>query len=88
VAGVVDRLFTYGELARIIGEEAQQTASIEGRELQVDSFGADETERLIETLKEILDPGDMLLLKGSRGLEMEHIVSALRAPAVDEEDAP
>jgi UDP-N-acetylmuramoyl-tripeptide--D-alanyl-D-alanine ligase len=88
VAGVVDRLFTYGELARIIGEEAQQTASIEGRELQVDSFGADETERLIETLKEILEPGDMLLLKGSRGLEMEHIVSALRAPAVDEEDAP
>jgi UDP-N-acetylmuramyl pentapeptide synthase len=30
----------------------------------------------------------MLLLKGSRGLEMEHIVSALREPAIDEEDAP
>jgi UDP-N-acetylmuramoyl-tripeptide--D-alanyl-D-alanine ligase len=88
VAGVVDRLFTYGELARIIGEEAHQTASIEGRELQVDSFGADETERLIETLRETLQPGDMLLLKGSRGLEMEHIVSALREPAIDEEDAP
>jgi UDP-N-acetylmuramoyl-tripeptide--D-alanyl-D-alanine ligase len=88
VADVVDLLFTFGDLARIIGEEAQATAAIDGRELSVESFGADETEALIARLESVLSDGDMLLLKGSRGLEMERIVSVLREPATDEEDAP
>jgi hypothetical protein len=29
-----------------------------------------------------------MLVKGSRGLEMENIVAALQLPPVDEEDAP
>jgi UDP-N-acetylmuramoyl-tripeptide--D-alanyl-D-alanine ligase len=81
-------LFTFGELARIIGEEAHLTAAMNGRELPVSSFGPDETDSLIEALRETLQEGDMLLLKGSRGLEMERVVSALREPAPDEEDAP
>jgi UDP-N-acetylmuramoyl-tripeptide--D-alanyl-D-alanine ligase len=88
VAGVVDQLLTYGELARIIAEEAIQTAEIEGRDIEVESFAANETDRLIETLKTVLQPGDMVLIKGSRGLEMENIVAALQAPPVEEEDAP
>jgi UDP-N-acetylmuramoyl-tripeptide--D-alanyl-D-alanine ligase len=88
VAGVVDRLYTYGELARTIAEEAIQTAEIEGREIEVESFAANETGRLIETLKKVLEPGDLMLVKGSRGLEMENIVAALQLPPVDEEDAP
>ncbi len=88
VAGIVDRLYTYGELARMIAEEAIQTAAIEGRDIEVESFAANETDRLIETLSETLESGDLMLIKGSRGLEMEHIVDALRPPPADEEDAP
>jgi UDP-N-acetylmuramoyl-tripeptide--D-alanyl-D-alanine ligase len=88
VAEVADVLFTFGELARIIGEEAQQTAALNGRVLPVSSFGPDETDSLIEALRETLQERDMLLLKGSRGLEMERVVSALREPAPEEEDAP
>jgi UDP-N-acetylmuramoyl-tripeptide--D-alanyl-D-alanine ligase len=88
VADVVDLLFTFGDLARIIGEEAQATAAIDGRELAVESFAAHETEALIARLESVLSNGDMLLLKGSRGLEMERIVSVLREPATDEEGAP
>jgi len=29
-----------------------------------------------------------MLVKGSRGLEMENIVAALREPAIEEEDGP
>ncbi|MCC6705445.1 MAG: UDP-N-acetylmuramoyl-tripeptide--D-alanyl-D-alanine ligase [Thermomicrobiales bacterium] len=88
VAGIVDRLYTYGELARTIAEEAIQTAAIEGREVEVESFAANETERLIETLRAELAAGDLMLVKGSRGLEMENIVAALREPAIEEEDGP
>jgi UDP-N-acetylmuramoyl-tripeptide--D-alanyl-D-alanine ligase len=88
VAGVVDTLYTYGELARTIAEEAIQTAAIEGREIEVESFAANETERLISKLEAVLQPGDMLLVKGSRGLEMENIVAALQMPPVEEEDGP
>lgn len=88
VADVADLLFTYGELARTIAEEAIQTAAIEGRELVVESFAANETDKLIEKLRDVLQPGDLMLVKGSRGLEMENIVAALRMPPVEEEDAP
>ena len=65
-----------------------QTAAIEGRELVVESFAANETDKLIEKLGDVLQPGDLMLVKGSRGLEMENIVAALRMPPVEEEDAP
>jgi len=88
VADVADLLFTFGDLARIIADEALLTAELEARTIAVESFGPNDIEALIARLEEVLQPGDMLLLKGSRGLEMERIVDALREPATDEEDAP
>lgn len=78
-AEVVDELVTYGPLAMLIGEEAQRSArETDARVTEVRSFGLDEREALVSYLRQRPRPGDVLLLKGSRGLEMEHIVSALR----------
>ena len=51
-------------------------AELGGRSLEVHTFGLDEREALIEHLRGTLQPGDIVLLKGSRGLEMENIVAA------------
>jgi UDP-N-acetylmuramoyl-tripeptide--D-alanyl-D-alanine ligase len=75
VTDVVDRLFTYGELARTFADEARATRP----DLAIDSFGVDQKDELVDILLETLQEGDAVLLKGSRGLEMERIVAALRA---------
>jgi len=78
-AEVVDHLITFGELAKIIAEEAQ-SASREsgGRPLTVTSFGLNERDEIVSYLLEQLREGDIALLKGSRGLEMEDFVVALQ----------
>jgi UDP-N-acetylmuramoyl-tripeptide--D-alanyl-D-alanine ligase len=82
VAEVVDELVTYGEMARIIADEAMATADVDGRTLPVTSFGLDQRGDLVDFLRQELREGDTVLLKGSRGLQMEDFVEALR------EDAP
>jgi UDP-N-acetylmuramoyl-tripeptide--D-alanyl-D-alanine ligase len=78
-AEVVDELITYGPLAMLIGEEAERSAQeTDARVGDVRSFSLDERDELVSYLRQRPEPGDVLLLKGSRGLEMEHIVSALR----------
>jgi UDP-N-acetylmuramoyl-tripeptide--D-alanyl-D-alanine ligase len=37
-------------------------------------------ESLVTALRAELRPGDLALIKGSRGVQMETVVSALRAP--------
>jgi len=83
VVDVVDHLVTYGELARFIADEAMVAArdNIDGHELNVTSFGLDQREELVRYLLDELRDGDTVLLKGSRGLEMEDFVIALRAAA-------
>ncbi|GIW05107.1 MAG: UDP-N-acetylmuramoyl-tripeptide--D-alanyl-D-alanine ligase [Thermomicrobiales bacterium] len=81
VAEVADVLITYGELARIIADEARETAAVDGRPLAVTSFGLDQREELIAHLRRELREGDTVLLKGSRGLQMEDFVAALREHA-------
>lgn len=78
VADVVDHLVTYGPLGRTIGDEAAATAQVDGRDLAVTSFGLDQREEMVDFLRAHLRAGDVVLLKGSRGLQMETIVEALR----------
>jgi UDP-N-acetylmuramoyl-tripeptide--D-alanyl-D-alanine ligase len=79
VAEVVDDLITFGPLALTIADEAQSTVSGTGGRLQnVRSFDLSERDELIAFLRAQAARDDVMLLKGSRGLEMENIVSALR----------
>ena len=79
VADVADILFTFGDLAVGIGEEAAETARLAGRSLAVRSFPAEGLDDVIQAVRSELGPGDLVLIKGSRGLEMERIVEALRS---------
>ena len=73
VATMADVLVAVGKLGRLIGESAQEAglASV---------YFAKDNQQVIEILKrEIsLQEGDIVLVKGSRGAEMEEIVAALR----------
>ncbi len=76
-AEVADILYTYGELARTIAESAAISQVAAEREVVIESFGEDEEDVLTDKVKSLLEPGDLILLKGSRGLEMERIVRSL-----------
>jgi UDP-N-acetylmuramoyl-tripeptide--D-alanyl-D-alanine ligase len=79
---VADLVVTYGDLARLIGEEARSVPGrIDGRPPDVTSFGLDQRGELVGFLRRELRDGDVVLLKGSRGLRMEEMVMALRADA-------
>jgi UDP-N-acetylmuramoyl-tripeptide--D-alanyl-D-alanine ligase len=73
-AEVADQLVTVGERARWIGEEAL-TAGLTQDQLTTlqDSQGA------IDHLAGKIGEGDVVLIKGSRGVQMDTIVSALEA---------
>lgn len=79
---VADLVVTYGDLARTIGREALNTdGRYDAGPPEVISFGLDQRDELVEYLLQELRPGDVVLLKGSRGLQMENIVERLRVPA-------
>mgnify|MGYP005835200647 CR=1 FL=1 len=72
LAAGVDCLVTVGDLARFIAEGA--------REKGFPADGIREcsgTEEAAAALRELLAPGDVLLVKGSRGMRMEKIIEAL-----------
>lgn len=68
----VDVLVAVGSLGRLIGEGAREA----GLPAAQTAFAADNAEA-IALLRERLRPGDTVLVKGSRGMQMEEIVAAL-----------
>jgi UDP-N-acetylmuramoyl-tripeptide--D-alanyl-D-alanine ligase len=80
-AGVVSYLLVVGPRGRLIGVEALAKGMPTGSV----SFAADNAEA-IAALRARLQPGDCVLIKGSRGMKMEEIVTALRNPAADHGD--
>ena len=75
---------TFGDLARVIGREAANTRGrFDAGPPLVTSFALDQRDELVAYLLGELRAGDVVLLKGSRGLQMEEIVDQLRVPAVE-----
>ncbi len=71
-AEVVDRLVAVGPLARWIADEAQK-AGLSERYIAT----YETTEEASAALCSFVEPDDIILVKGSRGMHMEDIVSAL-----------
>jgi UDP-N-acetylmuramoyl-tripeptide--D-alanyl-D-alanine ligase len=71
-ADVVSLLITVGPLARIIADEAGHSGLPAEAVRTLAS-----NEEAITALSEIVAPGDMILVKGSRSMQMEEIVAAL-----------
>jgi UDP-N-acetylmuramoyl-tripeptide--D-alanyl-D-alanine ligase len=69
---VVDALYVMGERARIIGEQAQQARPSLPVTFLNDKPG------LLQALRDGLRDGDLVLIKGSRSLELETVVADLR----------
>ena len=63
----VDLLFTFGESARLFGRAVPERyrGHFESREA------------LLEALRTVLQEGDIVLFKGSRGMKLEQVVDAL-----------
>ncbi len=76
-AAVVQLLFTIGSRAKIIAEQAVASGLP-----QSNVYVATDKPELIEKLRASLRPGDIVLVKGSRGMRMEDIVEHLRDQAL------
>jgi UDP-N-acetylmuramoyl-tripeptide--D-alanyl-D-alanine ligase len=72
-ASRVDRIFTYGSLAREIARGALDAGLPEDR-IVVAGSHAELADRLLGALQS----GDRILVKGSRGMRMEKVIDALR----------
>ncbi len=72
VLDVVAVLITVGERGRLIAE-ASLACGMEAEKV----FMEEDNERTIARLREIIAPGDIVLVKGSRGMKMEEIVEAM-----------
>jgi UDP-N-acetylmuramoyl-tripeptide--D-alanyl-D-alanine ligase len=72
VAEVVDKLVTVGELGAVIGREAVAVGMDES-----DVFFAQDNDEAAESLRNLVTLGDLVLIKGSRGMHMEDIVAEL-----------
>jgi len=79
VRDVADLLITVGQLGHILGEEATK-AGMAGDAV----FPAETKAQAVDLLRGLIETGtggDRVLVKGSRGLEMEEIVTALNRSA-------
>ena len=75
---VADVLVTYGDLARVVLEEAQTANRPPDRPLELHAFNLDQRDDLVEFLCRELREGDIALLKGANGLQMNTIVADIR----------
>lgn len=73
-AEVVDELVCVGQRARMIAAAARQAGLASSKVVVLD-----ETQQVVDYLQPRLQPEDVVLVKGSRGMRMDRIVAALEA---------
>ena len=73
-AGHLDGLYLVGEATAHVAEGARAAGLVEER---VRDFAT--REQLVEALALVLAPGDVVLIKGSRSMQMEEVADGLRA---------
>ncbi len=71
-ADVADVVVAVGDLGRMIGQAAREAG-------HPSTFFAKDNAEAAAVIESIAQPGDVVLVKGSRGAHMEDIVSALAA---------
>lgn len=71
-AETVDKLVTVGPRGCIIAEEAQALGMDED-----DLFAVENNQEAMKVLRRLIASGDLILIKGSRGMKMEEIVAKL-----------
>lgn len=74
-AGSVDKLFTFGKLAAYIAEEAKAGLG------EQNVYAFEDKQLLIEELKKHVQANDLILVKASRGMKLEEVVTALQKKA-------
>ena len=72
---VVELLVTVGPLGRTIGDEAREAGMAATAIHQVETNA-----EAVAVVRRLVQPGDVILIKGSRGLRMEQIVTELTQP--------
>ncbi len=71
-ADVAQVLVTVGPRARIIAEEARDAGLDPGAVIELD-----DSQQALALLRDLISPGDVVLLKGSRGMRLDRLVPGL-----------
>ncbi|MNW29408.1 UDP-N-acetylmuramoyl-tripeptide--D-alanyl-D-alanine ligase [compost metagenome] len=72
----LDYLFTYGKLGELIAEGAGD--ALDANHI----FAYHDKSELIHKLESIVNPKDIVLVKGSRGMKLEEVVEAIKASSL------
>ena len=77
----IDHLLAYGDYSRHVTEGARSAGMIPDRRADCTEF-----QQLLKVLEDRLQPGDIVLVKGSRAMRMERIVDRLRRWAAQKDN--
>lgn len=75
----IDYVFTYGTLAEYIASEAAHSFPIDH------VFHMESKQQIVARIMQLTDERDLVLVKGSRGLQLEYVVTALVDGNTDDE---